>query len=123
VVAGEKVAVPAQDGIRADQQAEPLQRRAGQRLEQSGQQRPIGRLEPDPLVAELALQHAELVPQHEDLGVLVMITSGEKPQQREHVRHTEVGQAQEHKPASSRRHRYRSGPGVCPPPAKEANLA
>ena len=76
VATGEEIAVPAQDGVRADQQADSLQRGAGQRLEQSGQQRPIGRLEPDPLVAELALQLAELVAQHEDLGVLVMVAAG-----------------------------------------------
>jgi hypothetical protein len=42
------------------------------------------------LVAELALQHGDLVPQDEDLGVLVVVAAGQQPQQREHVGHTEV---------------------------------
>jgi anti-sigma factor ChrR (cupin superfamily) len=47
----------------------------GQWTQQGGQQRPVGGLEPDALVAELALQHAQLVSQHKDLRVLVPITT------------------------------------------------
>jgi hypothetical protein len=46
-------------------------------VEQGGQQRPVGGMESDPLVAELALQHGELVAQHEDLGVLVVVAARE----------------------------------------------
>ena len=45
-------------------------------MEQGGQQRPVGGKESDPLVAELPLQHGELVAQYEDLGVLVMVAAG-----------------------------------------------
>jgi hypothetical protein len=44
------------------------------------------------VLAELALQHGQLVPQHEDLRVLVLVTARQQPQQREHVRDTQVGQ-------------------------------
>ncbi|GAA0903423.1 hypothetical protein [Virgisporangium aurantiacum] len=56
-------------GAREDLWAEPLQGRTGQRLEQSGLRRPIGRLESDLLVVEMALQH-------EEFGVLVMVAAG-----------------------------------------------
>jgi hypothetical protein len=62
-------------------------------VEQNGQQRSIAGAEPDRPVAELTLQHGELVPQHQDLSVLVVVAAGEQPQQRNHVRDTKVGQA------------------------------
>lgn len=34
---------------------------------------PISRLEPDPLPTELALQHRDLIPQGQDLRVLVAV--------------------------------------------------
>jgi hypothetical protein len=45
-------------------------------VQEGGQQGPIGGLELDPLVAELALQHSDLVAQHEDLGVLGLVAGG-----------------------------------------------
>ena len=44
-------------------------------MQQRSQQGSVGGLEPDALAAELALQHGDLVAQHEDLGVLVVITA------------------------------------------------
>jgi hypothetical protein len=69
---------------------------------------PGRRAELDALVAELPLQHSELVPQDDDLGVLVVLAAWQQPQQRERVGDTEVGQAKEHDAASSRSHRRRS---------------
>jgi hypothetical protein len=74
-------------------------------VQQRGQQRSIGRGEPDLLRAELALQHRDLVPQRQDFDVLVSITDRQQPQQRERVRHTQVCQSKEHERASSRSHR------------------
>jgi len=74
-------------------------------MEQRCQQRPVGWLEPDLLRAKMALQHRDLMAQREDLGVLVPITAGQQPQQRERVRDTEVRQSKEHEAASSRSHR------------------
>jgi hypothetical protein len=75
--------------------------------ETSGAARPAapGWLEPDPLAAEVALQHDDLMAQREDLGVLVPIGARQQPQQRERVRDTEVRQSKEHEAASSRGHR------------------
>jgi hypothetical protein len=52
-----------------------------ERIEQRGRQSPIGRLEPDLLRAELALQHGDLMTQRENLGVPVPITARQQPQQ------------------------------------------
>ena len=46
--------------------------------------------------ADLALQDEELVAQGEDLDVLVTLAHGQEPQKREGVRHSEIGQAQQH---------------------------
>jgi hypothetical protein len=71
--------MPAQHRIRAYQQHQPVQARSRQRTEQYSQPRPIGRFEPDPLPTELALQHHELMPQSEDLRVLVAVTARQQP--------------------------------------------
>jgi len=42
------------------------------------------------------LQDEELVAQGEDLDVLVTLAHGQEPQKREGVRHSEIGQAQQH---------------------------
>ena len=65
-----QVTVPAQHSVGSHQQPQTAQARSGQGTEQRGQPRPIGRLEPDPLLAELAVQYRELVPQGEDLRIL-----------------------------------------------------
>jgi hypothetical protein len=46
--------------------------------------------------ADLALQDEELVAQGEDLDVLVTVAHGQEPRKREGVRHSEIGQAQQH---------------------------
>ena len=48
------------------------------------------------LSGPLPLQDRELVTQREDLRVLVPVAHRQQPQQREHVRHTEIGQSQQH---------------------------
>ena len=103
--AGEEVAVPTQDRVGAYQQPQTPQRRPRQSVQQRGQQRAIGRGEPDLLRAELALQHRDLVAQRQDFDVPVSIMDRQQPQQRERIRHTQVCQSQEHKTASSRSHR------------------
>jgi hypothetical protein len=66
-------------------------------------------VEPHASVTDLTLQHAELVAQDEDFGVLVVVAARQQPQQREHVGDTEVCEAKEHDAASSRSHHHRSG--------------
>jgi hypothetical protein len=61
VTAGEQIAVPAHDRVRADQQPQPPQHGTRQRMQQGGQQRPVDGLQADALITEVALQHGELV--------------------------------------------------------------
>jgi hypothetical protein len=63
------------------------------------------------MVSPRTLQHGDLVLQNQDLGVLVVIAARQQTQEREHVRHTEVGQSKQHEAASSCSHRHRSGRG------------
>jgi putative transposase len=67
-------------------------------VQQRRQQCPVSRGEPHPARTELPLQDQELVAQREDLRVLVLAAHRQQPKQREHVRHTEVGQSQQHGP-------------------------
>lgn len=73
MTAGDHVTVPAQDRVRVDQEPQSLQRGPGEWVQQGGEQRPVGGLEPDALVGELTLEHGDLVPQHKDLGVFILI--------------------------------------------------
>jgi hypothetical protein len=82
-------------------QPQVVQRLSRHPVQQRRQQRPVGRFESDPLPVEVALQHGELVPQRQDFRVLVAIAA-RQPQQREHVRDTQVSQSKEHETASSR---------------------
>jgi hypothetical protein len=62
-------------------------------VQQRGQPRPVGRLEPHPLPVELPLQHRELVPQSQDLCILVPVAARQQSQQRERVGETQVRQS------------------------------
>jgi hypothetical protein len=73
VPAGDQVAVPSEDRVGPNQQPQAPQGRPGQRVQQRGQPRPIGRCEPDLLPVEVALHHRELVAQRQDLDVLVTV--------------------------------------------------
>jgi hypothetical protein len=53
----------------------------------------IGWGEPRSFVAQLSLQHGELVAQGQDLGVLVPVAHREQPQHREGIRHGQVGKS------------------------------
>ena len=65
-LAGDEAAVPTQDGAGGDQPAHPQVRR--QEPDQRGEDRPVGPVEPGPRIGPA--QHGDLVPQHEQLGVL-----------------------------------------------------
>ncbi len=68
---GDQVAVPAQYGLRADQQPDAAQFVAGEPVQQCGEQRPVGRGEPDLLAVQVPFEDGDLVPEREDFGVLV----------------------------------------------------
>jgi hypothetical protein len=61
-------------------------------VEQPGEHHAIGGGERG--LADSALQDEELVPQRQDLDVLVTVAHRQQAQKREGVRHSEVGQAQ-----------------------------
>jgi hypothetical protein len=61
VTAGEQVAVPAQHRVGAHQQPYSAQHVARQRVEQGRQERPIARVEPHLVLAQLAFQHRDLM--------------------------------------------------------------
>jgi hypothetical protein len=63
-------------------------------VQQSGEHHAIGRGERG--LAGLALQDDELVPQRQDLDVLLLIAQGQEAHERERVRQGEVDQAQQH---------------------------
>ena len=63
MAAGDQVAVPAQHRVRAHQQPQPAQHVARQPVQQRGQERPVSRVEPHPLLAQLAFQHRDLMAQ------------------------------------------------------------
>lgn len=60
------------------------------------QQRPVDLGEPHPVRTELPLKDRELVAQCEDLCVFVPAAHRQQPQEREHIRYTEVSQSQQH---------------------------
>jgi hypothetical protein len=65
-------------------------------VQQCRQQRPVDLGEPHPVRTELPLQDRELVAQCEDLCVFVPAAHRQQPQEREHIRYTEVSQSQQH---------------------------
>jgi len=65
-LAGDQATVPPQDGARGDQPVHPQLRR--QEPDERGEDRSAGPVEPGPGVD--AAQHGDLVPQHEQPGVL-----------------------------------------------------
>ena len=65
-LAGDQAAVPPQDGAGGDQPVRPQPCR--QEPDQRGEDRAVGPVQPGPGIG--AAQHGDLVPQHEQLGVL-----------------------------------------------------
>ena len=58
--------MPAQHGLRTDEQPDTPEHLAGQ---QGGEKRPIGRGEPDLLAVQVPSEDCDLVPEPEDLDV------------------------------------------------------
>ncbi|WP_258382468.1 hypothetical protein [Streptomyces sp. NTH33] len=89
----EQVAVPAKNRLRAYQQEVP-QLLPREVMEQAGEDCAVGVGERGP--ADLALQDQQLVAQRQDLHVLLPVAHRQQAQEREGVRHGEIGQAQQH---------------------------
>ena len=61
--ASDQVAVPAQHGLRPDQQPQTVEQLAGLSVQQRGEEGPIRRRELDLLPVQLPLQDGDLVPE------------------------------------------------------------
>jgi hypothetical protein len=71
--------MPAQHGMRLDEQPQPTQDLPGQRGQERGQEGSVLGCESHPGVgAELAFKDGDLVPQGEDLHILVSIAHGQQ---------------------------------------------
>jgi hypothetical protein len=102
-----QVAVPAQDGVRSHQQPQAAQHLAGQGREKGGEEGPVLRREPHPIRrhpvgGKLSLQDGDLMPERQDLHVLVPVPHRQQPQRGERVRDSQIGQAQQHESSSCR---------------------
>ncbi|MCX4641631.1 hypothetical protein [Streptomyces sp. NBC_01446] len=67
---------------------------SGQTMEQGGEERTVLGSEVRSGCTELPFKDCELVPQSEDLHVLVPIAQRQQPQRGERVRDRQIGQAQ-----------------------------
>jgi hypothetical protein len=76
---GDQVAVPAQHGLRAGQQADVAQHVPGQPVQQRGEKCPINSGESDLLAVQVPFEDRDLVPEREDLGVFVTVIHRQKP--------------------------------------------
>jgi hypothetical protein len=97
-----QVAVPAQDGVRSHQQPQSAQHLAGQGREKGGEEGPVLGCELHPVSAELPLQDRDLMPQSQNLCVLVPVPHRQQPQHGERVRDSQISQAQQHERSSCR---------------------
>lgn len=95
--AADLVAVPAQHGLGAHEQPDPVQHVAGQSVQQRGEQRPVGRRELRPLTMQLPFQDGKLMSEGQDLGVFGPVAHRQQPQHRQGVGDTEVRQSKQHR--------------------------
>jgi hypothetical protein len=102
VPAGDQIAMPAQDRIWAYQQPQPSQPLHRQPVQQRCQECPVNRGEPHFLLAQLTLQHRDLMAQGEDLRIFVAVAHRQQAQYGERVRRGQVGESQQHDRTSCR---------------------
>ncbi|GIH45454.1 hypothetical protein [Microbispora rosea] len=94
----QQIAVPAQDGIRMDEEPQPTQDLAGQRCQECGEEGSILGGESHPGVgAELPLKNGDLVAEGNDFSILVPIAHRQQPQRGKGIRDGQIGQTIEQK--------------------------
>jgi hypothetical protein len=91
-LAGDEAAMPAQDGAGGDQPVHPQPR--GQEPDQRGEDRPVGPVQPGPRMG--SAQHGDLMPQHQELGVLGGRRPGGQDQPATQLDEDEIEQAERH---------------------------
>ncbi|NYF41485.1 hypothetical protein [Streptosporangium sandarakinum] len=98
-----QVTVPAQDGVRANEEPQPTQDLAGRRRQQGGEESTVLGSESHPRAGtQPPFENGELMAEGEDLDVLVPIAHRRQPQRGEGVRDGETGQTKEHERSSCR---------------------
>jgi hypothetical protein len=102
----DQVPVPAQHRVRPHQQSYPVKCLWSHAVQQRCQEGAVGPGEPHLPAVQPAFQHRDLMTQNQDLGVLVPVAYRKKTQQRERVRHGQVGQSQQHSRSSCRGDRF-----------------
>jgi hypothetical protein len=120
--APDQVAMPAKHRGRPDEQAPP--RRTGQQPRQPSQHRPVGPVDPRP--GHLAVQHRDLVAQHQQLGVLCRRASCQQGKPPQHRAAQQIQQSKRHAPlivARQRRWRTRSSAPTTNFPAPTGRAA
>jgi hypothetical protein len=80
VAARQQVPVPAQHRLGPHQQLESAKHIPWEPVQQGGQERPVARAEPRPDLAQVPLQHRDLVTQRQDLHLLVPVAQRKQPQ-------------------------------------------
>lgn len=89
-----QIGVPAQKGARGDNQGQLAAVHDGKPPGEGGQDRPVGPRQPGR--SDLALQEGDLVPQHQDLGVLDVVGTGQQRQPAAQPNKYQVEQAEGH---------------------------
>lgn len=77
---GQQIPVPAQHGVRPDQEPAPAEKVSREPVQQGSQERPVARGEPRPGGAHLPLQDRDLMAQGQDLHVLVPVAYRQQAQ-------------------------------------------
>jgi hypothetical protein len=105
---GDQPPMPPQQRLRPDEEARPAGPR--ENTAEHGQQRPIGRLQPG--ARGLAVQHGQLMAEHQDLQVLGGVAAGQQHQQLDGAAQGQVGESRQHAAGlrASQRGRHTTAP-------------
>ncbi|GAB2723189.1 hypothetical protein GCM10010442_50590 [Kitasatospora kifunensis] len=88
--------MPAQHGVRSDQQPQAAQDSARQRSKKRSKESPVRWSEPHPALTELPLKDGKLMTQGEDFHILLTVAQRQQPQGGEHISDSQVCQAKQH---------------------------
>lgn len=104
---GDQIAVPAEHRVRSHQQPQPVQDIAREPMDERRDEGPVTGVEPYLLMSQSAFQHGDLMAEHQDLDLFVLISHRQEPQHRERVGDTQVSQSKQHGRSSCQLRPYR----------------
>jgi hypothetical protein len=105
-------AVPAQHGVRRNDQVRSTKLRPGEAAQERGEQRAVRPGEPG--LADLPLQYGRLVARRRYLGILVAVAHRQQPHRGEHARQGRTGQSQQHRTILTPAGAARQSPSEAP---------